>query len=221
LPPVSIDRDPAIIAEGVIAGNAGRGNIDPPPLVWYECSAIMPDTRARRRRNIGLILLGAVAALAVVIIAGAALAFSRYVKGEDADATTAASEFQAARDRFAGQVPLVEYRGIQSAIHRDRSRSRQQLHALRGLVYDAKDEYLQRLDMPFAVLKAATLSGHVELADAGIYGDDRDRITIEDLERHGPGLVIDTGGSAVLPLAFADAVIGTHSKDTQILLWTD
>jgi hypothetical protein len=59
------------------------------------------------------------------------------------------------------------------------------------------------------------------LRTVAIVGDDRDWITLEDLERHGPGLILDVGGGAVGQLLVGDAIFGTNSRRSQLLVWTE
>jgi len=54
-----------------------------------------------------------------------------------------------------------------------------------------------------------------------MFGDERDRITLEDLVRHGPGLILDTSGGSVGPLAISDVMLGTDARKSQLLIWTE
>jgi hypothetical protein len=63
--------------------------------------------------------------------------------------------------------------------------------------------------------------GRLRLMNLDTFGDDRDRITLEDLERHGPGLILDVGGGAVGQLLVGDAIFGTNSRSSQLLVWTE
>ena len=165
------------------------------------------------------VVIAIVAVLAVM--SGAVLLFSRYVHTRDIDAAGAAREFEAARARFAGQVPLLEYREQDAPIVHRRSGERHQLVALHAIVYDADEEYLRRVDIPFGVLRLVTAGGRLGLVSLGGFGTSRDRMTLDDLERHGPGLVVDAGGGAVGALVAGDALLGTHSRESRILMWTE
>ena len=66
-----------------------------------------------------------------------------------------------------------------------------------------------------------TIGGRIRLMNIGLFGDDRDRITLEDLERHGPGLVIDVRDGSAWPTAVGDALFGTDSRGFQMLIWTE
>ena len=160
------------------------------------------------------LVVGIVAGVvALLLVAAGVTFFAMYVHDTDIDQPGASREFAAARTRFAGQAPLVEYGGLQpSVVHRS-SGDRRQLAGLHALVYDATDGYLRRVDVPIGLLRAATIGGRFRLGNLGI--------TLEDLERHGPGLVFDTNGAAAGTLSMVDGLIGTHSNESQILIWTD
>jgi hypothetical protein len=182
----------------------------------------MTDRNKKKRRSLAIVIPAIAFGLAVAAIGIAVALFSRYVKTEDTDSATAAHEFEAARARFAGRVPLVEYRGLQTPIvRRDPSTPRHQIVAVRALVYSATEGYLRRVNVPMRILRLITTGGRLSLMDLGMFGDDRDRITLEDLERHGPGLVLDTGGGSVGFLAVSDALLGTTSKDSRLLMWSE
>jgi hypothetical protein len=66
-----------------------------------------------------------------------------------------------------------------------------------------------------------SVGGRIRFMDLGMFGDERDRITLEDLERHGPGLILDTSGRSVGPLAISDAMLGTDTQKSQLLVWTE
>ena len=72
----------------------------------------------------------------------------------------------------------------------------------RVLAYDTREEKLIRVSIPFWLLRLAP-SRHVSfLSDTGInFDSDRVRLTLDDLERRGPGLILDQAdrrGSHVL-----------------------
>jgi hypothetical protein len=70
-------------------------------------------------------------------------------------------------------------------------------------------------------LRVIAIGGYIRLIDFGMPGDNRGRLTLEDLERHGPGLVVDISGGMVAPLAARDALIGTTTtSESQLLMWT-
>jgi hypothetical protein len=146
---------------------------------------------------------------------------SRHVQTEEMTSTTAAAEFASAKARFAGQEPFIEFRGLQTPIvRRTPSAPRQTLLRVRGLSYDPQDEELQRVDLPAWTLALITAGGRLRVMSLGMFNDERDDITLEDLERHGPGLIIDAQG-AVGPAAAGAALFGLNLKESRLLVWAE
>jgi len=67
----------------------------------------MSKLPGRKRWYVAWIVAGAAVVLLAVVIGLGLVLFSRYVETEDADAVSAAREFQAVRARLAGQIPLL------------------------------------------------------------------------------------------------------------------
>jgi hypothetical protein len=181
----------------------------------------MTDLPVRKRWSTAWIVAGIVVALLAAVIGLGVLLLSRYQHIENVDAASAAREFQAARAPFAGQTPLLELRGIEPPVfHRERVSNRP-VTSLHALVYSSRDESLTRWNLPIAALRVITVGGYVRLLDFGVPGENRGRLTLEDLEQHGPGLVVDVPGGAVAPLAVRDALIGSTTSDSELLMWTE
>ena len=134
--------------------------------------------------------------LAVAAIGGTALFIYRHVN----------AQFAETRARFAGQRPLIEIRhDDEPVLHRETIPAEMpaaKLETLRVLAYDTREEKLIRVSIPFWLLRLAP-SRHVSfLSDTGInFDSDRVRLTLDDLERRGPGLILDQAdrrGSHVL-----------------------
>lgn len=158
-----------------------------------------------------LIILG-IAALVVVVgvglvaVAGYVLYQQFAIQTTTTSASSAEDEFTRAAARFAGQKPLVEFldgEPVVNKLHvRPRGRARA-IEALHIIVWEPDERKLIKLNIPFWLLRMTKgrpirLSGHQDDAD----GDPvRLNITAEDLERYGPGLVMDhkeTSGTRVL-----------------------
>jgi hypothetical protein len=144
--------------------------------------------------------------LAVAAVGGAAFFIYRHVNTSFTPTETAQSEFTQARARFDGQQPLIELRHDDDPIiHRELMKAtaeRQKLETLRVLAYDRHAGKLVRVSIPFWLLRMAPSRNLSFLSDNGIDVDsERVRLTVDDLERRGPGLLIDTKdrrGSLVL-----------------------
>jgi hypothetical protein len=148
-----------------------------------------------------------VGVLALAVVGGTAFFIYRHVNTQFTNDTNAGQEFAAARARFAGQQPLIELRrGDEPVLHRDLILNarppEKKLESLRVLAYDDDAGKLVRVQIPFWLLRMVP-SKHLSLLnDEGIDIDaERVRLTLDDLERRGPGLVLDTKdrrGSLVL-----------------------
>ena len=111
-----------------------------------------------------------------------------------------------ARARFAGQQPLIEIRkDDEPLLHRDALRAvpaAPKLDTLRVLAYDTRAGKLVHVSIPFWLLRLAPSRHMTFLSDSGIdFDSDRVHITLDDLERRGPGLILDQAdrrGSQVL-----------------------
>jgi hypothetical protein len=143
-----------------------------------------------------LAVLGAAAiiagAIAVVLIGGAVYVVHDHTSTQFVDAATADAQIDAERARFAGQEPLIELRGVDvPVVHRQPSAARRDVSVLHVLSYDARTRKLVRMDIPGWLLKFVSAHGSIRLANLELFNDERDRITLEDIERHGPGLIVD------------------------------
>jgi len=144
--------------------------------------------------------------LAVAAIGGTAFFIYRHVNAQFTPNEKADAQFAETRARFAGQRPLTEIRhDDEPVLHRETIPAEMpaaKLETLRVLAYDTREEKLIRVSIPFWLLRLAP-SRHVSfLSDTGInFDSDRVRLTLDDLERRGPGLILDQAdrrGSHVL-----------------------
>jgi hypothetical protein len=159
----------------------------------------------------GLIILG-IAALVVIVgvglvgIAGYIIYQQFAFQTTTTSASSAEDEFAQVAARFVGQRPLLEIRDGEPVVNKQRVRpsgKAQPIEALHIIVWQPDERKLVRLNIPFWLLRMTKgrpirLSGHQDGGD----GDPvRLNITAEDLERYGPGLVMDhkeAGGNRVL-----------------------
>jgi hypothetical protein len=147
----------------------------------------------------------------VALVGGTAYVVSKHVKTELVGKISAEEQFVRQRERFAGQQPLVEVRGDprdqQALVHRPpEGAHRAELQTMRVLVYDAHAGRLVHVDLPFWLLRLMPSGrlGNVSGA-GGDFSFDSGRITVDDIERHGPGLILDA----------------RDSRDAQVLIWTE
>src|SRR5262245_23819522 len=171
----------------------------------------MTDVAAAPKKRTWLwIILGVFGALFlffILLVGGAVYMFRTHVHNEQLEAATAERQFDEQRARFKGQQPLVEFvgnsRGDDDAtVHRPSPTApRVKINTLRVLIYDLNQNHLIRVEVPGWLMRMMP-----ESRFGGFRGDDefvRRRITMEDLERHGLGLILDG-----------------HNPNTRILIWS-
>jgi hypothetical protein len=136
--------------------------------------------------------------LAVAAVGGTAFFFSRHINTKFVEPANADTEFAQARARFAGQQPLIEMtRGDEPRLHRElvpeNGAKAVPLTSLRVLAYDTDAGKLINVSVPFWLLRLAPGNKRLSfLNDNGIdFDSERVRLTLEDLERRGPGLMLD------------------------------
>jgi len=145
---------------------------------------------------VAVVLVCALAGIAVV--GGLAYFVFSHMQTEFIASDSAADRFAQARQRFAGQQPLIEMRDDRiPVVHRPTEamtaeRTRPDLRALRTLVYDPHATKLVDVSIPFWLLRMAP-SGRLRfLADNGFdFDPERLRLTVDDLDRTGPALLLD------------------------------
>jgi hypothetical protein len=136
-----------------------------------------------------------VGVLAIAVVGGTAYFFYRHVNASFTPPEDADTEFAQARARFAGQKPLIEIRKDDEPIlHREgatrREASGPQLVSLRVLAYDNHARKLVRVTIPFWLLRLKSGGGHIDFNGNRMDLDDL-RLSVEDLERYGPTLIVD------------------------------
>jgi len=167
-------------------------------------------TRSSRRTWVSVLVAAViiVGILAATAIGGTAFFFYRHIQSEPVPSDTAAAEqFAEARKRFADQKPLIEMRrGEEPVLHREfigNPTASKPLETLRVLAYDPDSGKLVRVAIPMWLLRLAPGGKRMSfLNDNGIdFDSERVHLTLEDLERRGPGLLLDHAdrrGSLVL-----------------------
>ena len=137
---------------------------------------------------------------AIGLVAGSAYWISRHVSTQRTSTESAQAEFDRERARFAGQEPMVDISGgddnptIRTLPAKENTRM-VELQALHALVYDPDEGKLLRANIPFWLLRFGTSFSLM----------DRGSVSVAELERHGPGLIVN----------------GHSDEGPQILLWID
>jgi hypothetical protein len=149
---------------------------------------------------VGVVVIGI---LGVIAMAAAGLWFVKSHVDIRPMTTAAASEdFQTVRQRFAAQKPLIELddRGMFLRANTDRPNGTQRPQTLNVMAFDPRDERVVRMELPFWLLRFKMGGTRFDIGRSNV-DLARMRITVEDLERYGPILILDqkdTDGSRVL-----------------------
>jgi nitrate reductase NapE component len=155
-----------------------------------------------------VIIVGILAAAAV---GGTAFFIYHHVQTQFTPSENAEQRFHEARSRFTGQQPLLEMRrnDDRPVVHQEALSgppSTVKLESLRVLAYDERARKLVNVSIPFWLLRLAPSNKFSFLNDNGIdFDSDRIHLTIEDLERRGPGLILDQ----------------VDRRGSQVLVWTE
>jgi hypothetical protein len=122
-------------------------------------------------------------------------------------APDAAKSFDEIRARFPGQRPLIEFQnGDRGTITTNESATASSvtLSTLHIVAYDDDEGRLVRVDVPFWLLRLK--SGPIAFSSyASGFDDERVRLRVEDIERRGPGIVLDLD----------------HPREGRVLIWAE
>ena len=137
--------------------------------------------------------ISVVGVLCVVAVAAAGLWFAKsHIDVSPASVTSASSEFERVREMFPSQKPLIELddRGRFLRANTDRPTSDQRPQTLYVLAYSPEEGgRVVRVNIPFWLLR---LKGHSSILVDGRNVDLAElRLTVDDLERYGPTLILD------------------------------
>jgi hypothetical protein len=146
----------------------------------------------------------------VVVMVGAALvgglawvAYQNFsLNTEQIAHEDAAGEFERLRARFAGQQPLITLpEGGEPTVVRRTAKGSPALEWLHVVSYDPADRRMARLRIPFWLLRLSPGGSQVTISGDAVPELQRAKITFDDIEAAGPGLVLDhaeTDGRRVL-----------------------
>ena len=152
-------------------------------------------TNQKSRKRTWVIALVSIAALAVfstiVLIGLGVFVFMSNVNIEDATPETAELSFRQARARFIGDEPLIrltrENGKVRTEVLRRDRPSEVRPESLHVMVWDPSDERLVNVRIPLWLLRFGS-NATVDFDDDVVSELD---LSVEDLDHHGPGLVLD------------------------------
>ena len=149
---------------------------------------------------VGIVVCGI---LGVIAMAAAGLWFVKsHVDIRSTTVAAATEDFQAIRQRYASMKPLIELdeRGHFLRANADRPAGTQRPQTLHVMAFDPDDGKVVRMELPFWILRLKSGGARFDIGRSNV-DLARMRITVEDLERYGPILILDqkdTDGSRVL-----------------------
>ena len=142
-----------------------------------------------------VIIVGVLILLAIVGLGSAVWLFMRSFDVGKADAATASQQFDGIRSRFAGVTPVLAIKDEEPVVTRrpPAQGTGARLTTLHVLAWDPDDSDIARIDLPFWLLRLK--SGPIEITSERGWGGEKELgITVEELERYGPTLVLDHEG---------------------------
>ena len=156
----------------------------------------MNDELPKKKRSWVPIVLGVLALGFVLTVGGCFVAISflrQQVNVTETNAGGAESEFEKVRARFAGQKPLFQMVDGKPQLVADRATGAPPPPALKSMhvmAWDDDEGRLVTFSIPFWLLRLK--SGPIHLSAYSQGWDDRGvSFRVEDLEKHGPGLLLD------------------------------
>jgi hypothetical protein len=149
-----------------------------------------------KRRTWIWVVIGVFFVLLVLAIGGMIFTVSFFQQNmtvADMSPASADEQFEAVRAKFAGQQPLIRMVDGQPQYDADRaaaSTSTRPLQSMHVMAWDDEEEKLVTFALPFWLLRLK--SGPIRLSAYSQGWDDRGvSFRVEDIERHGPGLLLD------------------------------
>lgn len=142
-----------------------------------------------------VIAIVVVGILGIIAMAGAGVYFfTRHVRTTQASPAVASRSFDEVRERFASQKPLIEIDDhgefVRSNIERDRPANPPVLEAIHVLAYDPHDGRVVDVSIPFWLIRLQRGESVINFNGRDMNLEDL-KITVEDLERFGPTLIVD------------------------------
>jgi hypothetical protein len=130
----------------------------------------------------------------VAVVGGAFFYMSRHIETKSATPAAAAREFEAVRSGFSGQKPLIELdrngRFVRAHTDRPGPPNAAVPDQLRILAFDPSDGRIVQVSVPFWLLRMKAGNATIDLNGSKMDLEDL-RLTIHDLERQGPSLIVD------------------------------
>lgn len=155
-----------------------------------------------------------IAAIVIVVVLGLAVVGSsayyiaRHVHSQYVTSESAEDQMTRTRARFAGQTPLIEIReGGDPIVHRTPDRPRgAPIDVLHAMIYSRESRKLVTVNLPMWLLRMVPANNRFSFISGDVdFESSRTPITIEDVDRRGPGLILD----------------GQDRHGARVLVWTE
>ncbi len=170
----------------------------------------MNDEQPRRTRRWVPILIGVLVLFGVLAVGATVLTVSWFRQNITITRTseeTAVRRFDEVRSRYPGQEPLIQLvdgRPQYLAERATQSTAARPLSSIHVLAYDRDEGSTVTFSLPFWLLRMK--SGPIRLSAYHQGWDDRGvSFRVEDLEKHGPGIVLDV----------------TEPNEGRVLIWAE
>ena len=134
--------------------------------------------------------------LGLVAMAAAGLWFAKtHIDIQTVSSMTASEDFARVRKQFSTQKPLIELdeRGHFEHANTNRPSGPHRPEALHVMAFDPDDGKVVRMEIPFWLLRLKVGGARISMGGDAIDLKDL-RLSVEDLERFGPTLIVDHKG---------------------------
>jgi hypothetical protein len=171
----------------------------------------MNDDAPKKKKKTWLwIVLGVVMFFGMIVAGGLIIAVSLFRNNMSVNQTSEADamqQFETIRSRYAGQQPLIQLVDGHPQYVAERASenaSTASLSSVHILAYDRDEGKVVTFSLPFWLLRMK--SGPIRISAYQQGWDDRGvSFRIEDIEKHGPGIIVDA----------------TERKEGRVLVWAE
>ena len=138
--------------------------------------------------------------LGIIAMAGVGIYFfSQHIETRTETPAGASRDFAQVSARFTGQKPLIELdergRYLRSNTDRQAAPNVKTPEALHVMAYDPDDGRIARLNIPLWLLRLKLRGSSIDFNGNRMDLEDL-KLTVEDLERYGPALIVDHRASS-------------------------
>lgn len=138
--------------------------------------------------------------LGIIAMAGVGIyVFSQHIETRTITPAGASRDFEQVSGRFTGRKPLIELdehgRYLRSNTDRQAAPNVKAPEALHVMAFDPDDGRIVRVDIPFWLLRLKLRGSSIDFNGKRMELEDF-KLSVEDLERYGPALVVDHRASS-------------------------